>query len=424
MDQNKTWRQEEEKVQRIESEEDRIEMISEKDLTAIFQSFEEEREYTVYAPEALKSGHYVGKLYGCFIQKTRSYNIIPDTLRESSKEVICLGYITEGNQETGEDRKDGREYLKGKWESGELKFSVEETEITHVEYYSLKKNILSRNQGVLESDVMKKMHVILAGVGSGGSEIGLALVRSGVGEVTLCDDDIFEYPNICRHQCGILDVGKYKVDAVGDRMLQINPDLVLHKFTEQIQKIYSGNLEKLITQNTIILCCTDNRHAGYVCNTIAKKFEIPMVAAGCGARASSGEVFYWKPGLACYACAFGEDKGVDYSGQAFRRNYYIDEAELEKADFQPGLAVDISLVSLFVTKLTIDLLMEKEKGYVPRLLGNLKQYTMIFNYLVDEEINPFMQYFDRPMSWKTGRVERSENCPLCKTWKTETNTLK
>ena len=390
--------------------------MTEGELDEIFQAFEDEREYTVYVPETLMTGYYSGELYGCYIGETRSFNIVPDTLRKAAG-VTILGNVSDGEEDNAApETKDGQPYLNGRRRNGELRFSVGETEITHVEVYSSKKNIFSRNQGILESDAMKKMHVILAGTGSGGSEIGLALVRSGVGEVTLCDDDIFGYHNICRHQCGVLDVGKYKVDAVGDRMLQINPDLELHKFTDQIQKIYSGDLEKLITGNTILLCCTDNRHAGYVCNEIAEQFQIPMITAGCGARASSGEVFYWKPGLACYACAVGEDKGVDYTGREFRSRYYIDEAEVAKADFQPGLALDISPVSLFVAKLAIDLLMEKEDGYTPRLLGYVKQYTMIFNYRVDEEINPFMQYFDKPLSWKTGNVIRSENCPLCKDW--------
>ena len=43
-----------------------------------------------------------------------------------------------------------------------------------------------------------------------------------------------------------------------------------------------------------------------------------MIDAGCGPRASTGEVFWYKPnsGMACYTCAYGEDKGVDYTNQA------------------------------------------------------------------------------------------------------------
>jgi hypothetical protein len=125
--------------------------------------------------------------------------------------------------------------------------------------------------------------------------------------------------------------------------------------------------------------------------------------------------------MACYTCAYGEDGGVDHSNQNVRRNFYATEAELEKLHFQPGLSLDIELTAIFQTKLAIDLLMENEEGYVPKLLPYINQCTILLNYPVDKETNPYMQLFKsngqtpRPMTWKSGGAKKNRNCSYCKT---------
>lgn len=91
------------------------------------------------------------------------------------------------------------------------------------EIYSLKLDIFSRNTGILESDVMLGKRALFIGCGSVGSLVAVELAKAGVGSFLLVDMDIFGYHNICRHQCGIYDVGRFKTDAVADRILQINP---------------------------------------------------------------------------------------------------------------------------------------------------------------------------------------------------------
>lgn len=195
----------------------------------------------------------------------------------------------------------------------------------------------------------------------------------------------------------------------------------MYTFRDLIQHVDPKTLDDIIWEKSIILCCTDNRHAGYICNELADEYHIPMIDAGCGVRASTGEVFYYKPdsGMACYTCAYGEDIGVNHSKQNVRRKFYATEAELEKLHFQPGMSLDIELTAIFEIKLAIDLLMENEKGYVPKLLPYINQCTILLNYLVDKEVNPYVQLFEnggermRPMTWKSGLAEKNVNCSYC-----------
>ena len=124
--------------------------------------------------------------------------------------------------------------------------------------------------------------------------------------------------------------------------------------------------------------------------------------------------------MACYTCAYGEDMGIDHGNQNVHRKFYATESELEKLHFQPGTSLDIELTAIFETKLVIDLLMENEEGYVPKLLPYINQCTILLNYPVDKEINPYMQLFEggghaaRPMTWKSGAAKKNEKCSYCK----------
>ena len=285
-------------------------------------------------------------------------------------------------------------------------------------------NQFSRTQLLLGEEAMNKLknsRVAVFGVGGVGGYVCEALARSGVGTFDLIDDDKVCLTNLNRQIVATRKtVGKYKVDCFRERAADINPNCKVYTFRDLIQHVDPAELDKLIWKNSIILCCADNRHCGYVCNELADKYHIPMIDAGCGPRASTGEIFYYKPdaGMACYTCAYGEDKGVDYSNQAVRRRFYATERELEKLHFQPGMYLDIQLTAIFEAKLAIDLLMEKEEGYEPKLLPYINQVTVLLNYPMDQDINPYMHLFGlegerRPLTWKSGTAQRNEFCGNC-----------
>ncbi|MEG0495158.1 MAG: tRNA threonylcarbamoyladenosine dehydratase [Eubacterium sp.] len=71
---------------------------------------------------------------------------------------------------------------------------------------------------------LKKARVILFGVGGVGSYVAEALVRSGIGALTLVDKDVVELTNINRQLIALHStVGKVKVAVLEERLLDINP---------------------------------------------------------------------------------------------------------------------------------------------------------------------------------------------------------
>ena len=88
---------------------------------------------------------------------------------------------------------------------------------------------LERLYGVEGAARIRAAHVAVVGIGGVGSWSAEALARSGVGTLTLIDLDNVAESNINRQIHALTDtVGKAKVDAMRERISQINPSCIVH----------------------------------------------------------------------------------------------------------------------------------------------------------------------------------------------------
>lgn len=89
-------------------------------------------------------------------------------------------------------------------------------------------NKFSRTEMLFGKESMEKLsdsHVAVFGIGGVGGYVVEALVRSGVGTIDLIDNDEICETNINRQiYATTTTIGKSKVDAAKERILQINPD--------------------------------------------------------------------------------------------------------------------------------------------------------------------------------------------------------
>ena len=95
------------------------------------------------------------------------------------------------------------------------------------------KEEFEREAMLLGEEAIKKLegsYVALFGLGGVGSYAAEALARSGVGRILLIDNDVVSKSNINRQLCALQStVGRYKVDVVAKRLLDINPDIIIEK---------------------------------------------------------------------------------------------------------------------------------------------------------------------------------------------------
>lgn len=86
--------------------------------------------------------------------------------------------------------------------------------------------------GEASMDILKNARVAVFGIGGVGGYVCEALVRSGVGTFDLIDSDKVSLSNLNRQIIAThTTIGQYKVEAMRDRMLDINPDVqvIMHQ---------------------------------------------------------------------------------------------------------------------------------------------------------------------------------------------------
>ena len=76
---------------------------------------------------------------------------------------------------------------------------------------------------------LNSKHVLVFGVGGVGGYVIEGLVRSGIGEITIVDNDVVSLSNINRQIIATTDcIDCLKTDVMKERILSINPNCIVH----------------------------------------------------------------------------------------------------------------------------------------------------------------------------------------------------
>ena len=363
-------------------------------------------DWKAYVPSGYQK---VGELWGFYRPETESIYLVDVPGLRGAEVIGLVG--------PGEEMPDTDAPVRGRIKDGQLELEVKSdvgVAPVRISYYDLADRVLSRNAGLLESDVMLDKTVVLVGVGSVGSYYAMQMARSGVGRFVLIDSDVLEIHNICRHQCGFEDLGRYKVDAVRDRVLNINPHAEVITFRGTIQDILDEEIMPYLGRNTLIVGGGDNRASSAEACNLACETDSAFVAVACWTRAFAGEVFYWQSGhgLSCYECAFEQLLSEDRPQSHAR--YFGTQEEEDSLDFEPGIAADIDFVNCVAVKVGLDLLNRDNPHYTQRVLGHLKQYTWICNTNATNIGGPRAALFTRPLQVTYNvNVTQRPGCPHC-----------
>ena len=90
--------------------------------------------------------------------------------------------------------------------------------------------------GAKDLDKLRKSHVLVVGLGGVGAYAAEMICRAGVGEFTIVDNDAITPSNRNRQLLALKSTeGKYKTDVMEARMLDINPEVKVHKIREFIK---------------------------------------------------------------------------------------------------------------------------------------------------------------------------------------------
>ena len=161
--------------------------------------------------------------------------------------------------------------------------------------------------------------VLILGVGGVGSWVATELCHCGFEKFILVDDDELELSNLNRSLYSQQDVGKSKVDALADRMRNINPRISVRRVKTRIES--AAGLLSLITslpESGVVVNCADNPSVDATSSIVddaCKVTSTPYVIAGGYNLHLSMVGMTVIPGkTACYHCgqrSLDEQQGDD-----------------------------------------------------------------------------------------------------------------
>ena len=124
-------------------------------------------------------------------------------------------------------------------------------------------------------------HVLLIGVGALGSACAEALVRAGIGKLTIIDRDYVEWSNLQRQQLYTEQDAREKVPkviAAKKRLQSINTEVEINEF---ILDACSERILPLLEDVDVMVDATDNFDVRFTMNDLAQKYQIPWVYGSC-----------------------------------------------------------------------------------------------------------------------------------------------
>src|SRR5271157_5505238 len=115
-------------------------------------------------------------------------------------------------------------------------------------------NIYDRDYGYEGYD-----SIAVIGVGGGGSWVALLQALNRVEKIIIIDPDRVEESNLNRTPYRLTDIGKLKVEAMKEMILERRPDCNVITIADTFNQAMEKNLMDILSVD-IIFDCTDNLH--------------------------------------------------------------------------------------------------------------------------------------------------------------------
>jgi tRNA A37 threonylcarbamoyladenosine dehydratase len=147
--------------------------------------------------------------------------------------------------------------------------------------------LLFKNDGL---NNLKNSNVLVVGLGGVGSFAAEFLARAGVGNLTIVDGDVVDITNINRQLPALHStVGLPKVHVVGDRLMDINPELNLTRIEEFLSP--ERALEIITPDYDYVLDCIDSVTPKLHLIIACKRQRVKVISSmGAGGKMEAAKV--------------------------------------------------------------------------------------------------------------------------------------
>ena len=182
-------------------------------------------------------------------------------------------------------------------------------ELSEEQFRRYARHLILDEVGEEGQEKLLQSRVLVVGAGGLGSPMLLYLAAAGVGTIGIIDNDRVDLTNLQRQILfGTADVGRPKVDAAGERLAAVNPEVRIERVAARVGP---HELGPLAAAADIVLDCSDNFATRHAVNRACVAAKRPLVSGAAIRFDGQIAVFDAREGTApCYHCLFGE--GSDF----------------------------------------------------------------------------------------------------------------
>ncbi|WP_440931676.1 HesA/MoeB/ThiF family protein [Candidatus Pelagibacter sp.] len=144
---------------------------------------------------------------------------------------------------------------------------------SQIERYS--RQLVLKNIGAKGQEKILSAQILIVGVGGLGCPAAENLVRSGIGNIGLIDDDIVGLSNIHRQSLfDTRDVNKSKVIVAKKKLKAINPNTKIKTYKKRLN---NKNIKEIMKNYDLIIDGSDNFETKFLLNDICLKYKKKLI---------------------------------------------------------------------------------------------------------------------------------------------------
>jgi len=258
-----------------------------------------------------------------------------------------------------------------------------------------KSRLFERIEKLYDVGLIGQATALIAGCGSGGSQVALQLVMAGVRNFALYDNQVLSEENVIRHACGLRYVGQKKTEALADLLRDRNPTVNTQIHNLDLMSV--PDLEERVRSASVVVLATDNDPTRYRLNEVCVRTGTPFVVGRVFTRGIGGDVFAYRPGeggcLGCLEMVLQRSpyrekiREIDLVSDEERDAIYgLPVAEIKDS---PGLNVDIAFITNFHARYVLDAIARR----LPERPKNMEPIERNYVAWGNRPVHPFEWHF-------------------------------
>ena len=172
------------------------------------------------------------------------------------------------------------------------------------------RHVLLNEIGIAGQQAILDARILIIGAGGLGSPVALYLAASGIGNLTICDDDQVDTSNLQRQIIHRNDaIGQNKAISAAASLAALNPLIRINAIT---QRLAGDALNQAIAAHDVIIDASDNFATRHAINRACVQFRKPLVSGAAVRFDGQVSVFDLRQADSpCYHCLYPEGTDAD-----------------------------------------------------------------------------------------------------------------